>query len=504
MACAPRLSLPACRHHPLSALCPSLLFSLPWCCRTFVVRAHCPARLTGVSGPLYDELASATHPPGSVPSLLQCARAGLWHIFRRRILDIADRNSGRQDGAAVRTSVSETVTYGPDSFRPHIDESQLVDAVTGQNVLHFAAACGCPTSTLTELLALLPRQLILQRDALLRSPVHIAAMQRTCPAQSVIVLARAAQTEFAAREAQKQVVVKHRFLRSRILYDVAADFLQELPSLQLPWQASHQREKESRELIPPLLAQDKENKTPLHWAIDACRQAVVIHRLLRLDPRAAALCSWAGDSVAHSIVRTALSTPEAVVHANATIFDSSTGEVRKPVGRSHDEMLELLHQILELYPAVLNAYNTAGDTVFSLVHSCRAENCLVQRTFFLHLSALFVIYKWLFCTNSQAMKCWNQNRPDPRSPTLQPNHDRRSHTANSPDEAAMLRYIHLLWICDPWVLSSDDVAPFAQQFAKICGGSTALEALTTQRITQRLLVAMRSGSSKSLPVCDCR
>eukprot|EP00750_Incisomonas_marina_P019763 INCI3619.5.p1 GENE.INCI3619.5~~INCI3619.5.p1 ORF type:complete len:2479 (+),score=381.36 INCI3619.5:687-7439(+) len=386
----------------------------------------------GVSGPLYDELASATHPPGSVPSLLQCARAGLWHIFRRRILDIADRNSGRQDGAAVRTSVSETVTYGPDSFRPHIDESQLVDAVTGQNVLHFAAACGCPTSTLTELLALLPRQLILQRDALLRSPVHIAAMQRTCPAQSVIVLARAAQTEFAAREAQKQ--------------------------------ASHQREKESRELIPPLLAQDKENKTPLHWAIDACRQAVVIHRLLRLDPRAAALCSWAGDSVAHSIVRTALSTPEAVVHANATIFDSSTGEVRKPVGRSHDEMLELLHQILELYPAVLNAYNTAGDTVFSL-----------------------------------AMKCWNQNRPDPRSPTLQPNHDRRSHTANSPDEAAMLRYIHLLWICDPWVLSSDDVAPFAQQFAKICGGSTALEALTTQRITQRLLVAMRSGSSKSLP-----
>ena len=121
-------------------------------------------------------------------------------------------------------------------------------------------------------------------------------------------------------------------------------------------------------LVPPLLAQDNQNNTPLLWAVLRHRPAVLLFRLLQLAPTAVALTSWAGNTVAHEMVRAALFTPEAVAHANAALYGPD-GQSRKGRGRSHEELLELLHQVLELWPQALDARNTAGQTVFDLVRT---------------------------------------------------------------------------------------------------------------------------------------
>jgi hypothetical protein len=44
----------------------------------------------GAPQALLDAVSAATYPPGSVPDLLECAKSGLWHLVRQRLLDIAE------------------------------------------------------------------------------------------------------------------------------------------------------------------------------------------------------------------------------------------------------------------------------------------------------------------------------------------------------------------------------------------------------------------------------
>jgi len=116
----------------------------------------------------------------------------------------------------------------------------------------------------------------------------------------------------------------------------------------------------------PLLAQDKDNKTVLMWTIITCRPAAVISRILSMEPRAATLCSWSGDTPVHALVNSVLFMEEAVVHADAAIV-TEEGTLRKSAGRSDNEMLEVLHQIVELWPSAAYVRNSTGQTPIDLV-----------------------------------------------------------------------------------------------------------------------------------------
>lgn len=114
---------------------------------------------------MHDVVASATYPPGSVPSLLDCAKAGLWQLVCTRIRELVDSDRAGGGGSGG-TSPS---TPADNTFR-------VTDELTGKNILHYAAARACPLDALRDLLSLLPRDLVLQRDRSLRTPLHTAAI----------------------------------------------------------------------------------------------------------------------------------------------------------------------------------------------------------------------------------------------------------------------------------------------------------------------------------------
>ena len=70
---------------------------------------------------VFETVASITYPPGSVPSIVECAMSGLWSVVRNRVVDLLEAGQ------------LHTMTAEDPTFR---------DSATGQTVLHFAAARG--------------------------------------------------------------------------------------------------------------------------------------------------------------------------------------------------------------------------------------------------------------------------------------------------------------------------------------------------------------------------
>ena len=107
------------------------------------------------------------------------------------------------------------------------------------------------------------------------------------------------------------------------------------------------------------------------------------------------------------------------------------------------------------------------------------------------------------------MQCWKLPRPQRsdqahNSDADDDSNSRHKHkktsdsSSRSADEIALLRYLHLLWICDPWL--SDEHVAWGEQFLTDSGGLVGLEGMTTHRIAQRLLIGRRSKAMAEHPV----
>ena len=191
-----------------------------------------------------------------------------------------------------------------------------------------------------------------------------------CSAEVIKILADAAVTEYQRQQELRKVRVC--LTAVNVVHDDSDRDVENMKInvVQTLAQRSRQLLKRTRAgrltLQHPLLSEDKERKTPLFWALQAERATIDIVMLLRMCPEAVNMCSWAGNTPVHLLVKTAMQTPEAVVHVDASIF-TEDGKVRKLEGRSHDELLEVLNQMLELWPDAIYVKNTEGFTPFDLV-----------------------------------------------------------------------------------------------------------------------------------------